>query len=97
MKTIFAVIPLLASIASAGQILFCDTESCNGSCSFQSPSGNGACIQLGGIRSAKATQVDAGCSFTVYTDANCSNGATAVGLEQCIAFGPGLLSYSYDC
>ena len=59
---IFALIPVLAGIASAGQILFCNTESCDGSCSFQSPSGNGACIQLGGIKSAKATAVDSGCS-----------------------------------
>lgn len=62
MKAALAAVPLLAGVASAGQILFCNTQSCDGSCSFQSPAGNGACIQLGGIQSAKATQVDFGCS-----------------------------------
>lgn len=62
MKAAIAAIPLLAGLASAGQILFCNTQSCDGSCSFQSPAGNGACNQLGGIQSAKATQVDFGCS-----------------------------------
>ena len=62
MKTTYFVITLLSGIASAGQILFCDSQNCDGSCSFQSPAGNGQCIQLGGVGSAKATQVDAGCS-----------------------------------
>ncbi|CAI4217715.1 unnamed protein product [Parascedosporium putredinis] len=97
MKFALTIVPLLAGLASAGQILFCNTERCDGSCSFQSPAGNGACRQLGGIKSAKATQVDAGCSFTVYTDSNCSKQATTVGLNQCVFFGLGLLSYSYDC
>ncbi|RFU73756.1 hypothetical protein TARUN_8498 [Trichoderma arundinaceum] len=87
---------LFASSAMAGQILFCNQQDCGGSCSFQSPAGNGACIQLGGISSAKATQVDAGCSFSVYTDPNCSDFSTTVGLNSCVA-APILGSYSYDC
>ncbi|EGR44659.1 uncharacterized protein TRIREDRAFT_112037 [Trichoderma reesei QM6a] len=77
----FALSLLFASSAMAGQILFCNQQDCGGSCSFQSPAGNGACIQLGGISSAKATQVDSGCSF---------------GLDSCVA-APILGSYSYDC
>ncbi|KAK0636745.1 hypothetical protein B0T17DRAFT_613430 [Bombardia bombarda] len=91
------IIPFLAALAAAGQIEFCNTQSCDGSCSFQSPSGNGACIELGGIHSAFATQVDEGCSFTVYTDSSCSQQATLVGLDECIADSANLLSYSYDC
>ncbi|KAH0489757.1 hypothetical protein TgHK011_010172 [Trichoderma gracile] len=92
----FALGLLFASSAMAGQILFCNQQDCGGSCSFQSPAGNGACIQLGGISSAKATQVDSGCSFSVYTDPNCSDFATTVGLDSCVA-APILGSYSYDC
>ncbi|KAH0522947.1 hypothetical protein TsFJ059_006726, partial [Trichoderma semiorbis] len=58
----FALGLLFASSAMAGQILFCNQQDCGGSCSFQSPAGDGACHQLGGISSAKATQVDGGCS-----------------------------------
>ncbi|KAN0078835.1 hypothetical protein V8E54_005348 [Elaphomyces granulatus] len=44
---------------------------------------------------AKAFSVDNGCSFTVYTDPNCPNGATAVDLLDCK---PGnWRSFSYDC
>ncbi|KAL6810453.1 hypothetical protein V8C40DRAFT_131589 [Trichoderma camerunense] len=92
----FAVALLFASSAMAGQILFCNQQDCSGSCSFQSPAGDGACHQLGGISSAKATQVDGGCSFSVYTDPNCSDFATTVGLDSCVA-APILGSFSYDC
>ncbi|KAL7781936.1 hypothetical protein V8C37DRAFT_136287 [Trichoderma ceciliae] len=91
-----ALAALFASSAMASQILFCNQQNCGGSCSFQSPAGDGRCIQLGGISSAKATQVDIGCSFTVYTDPNCSDFATTVGLGGCVA-APILGSYTYDC
>lgn len=58
----FIVTSLLTSSAFAGTIMFCNQQNCAGSCSYQSPAGNGGCIQLGGISSAMATQVDVNCS-----------------------------------
>ncbi|KJX93937.1 hypothetical protein TI39_contig4232g00006 [Zymoseptoria brevis] len=83
-------------MASAGQIFFASGGGCDGTGSVQNPgSGGVTCRQLGGIGSAKAQSVDDGCSFTVYTDSNCSNNPTAAGLGQCIS--GTMNSYSYDC
>jgi hypothetical protein len=50
-------------MASAGQIFFASSGSCDGEGSNQSPGTEGiTCRQLGGIGSAKATEVDDGCS-----------------------------------
>lgn len=54
---------LFASLATAGQIFFSGQSDCAGDVSNQSPGPEGVdCRQLGGINSAKATQIDDGCS-----------------------------------
>ncbi|KAL2012273.1 hypothetical protein VTN00DRAFT_4991 [Thermoascus crustaceus] len=78
-------------------ILFCNTESCTGSCSTQTVTGDGTCRQLGGIKSADTLSLDGGCSVTVYSDSNCSVGAFAAGLNSCVFSSSEWNSYSYDC
>ena len=92
--------PFLSSLVlGSATIEFCNTGSCDGSCSTQTvDSDGGECRQLGGIDSAKTLNLDDGCSVTVYTDSNCSNNAATAGLNSCVAETEvGLNSYSYDC
>ena len=54
---------LFATLATAGTIFFTGQGDCTGDGSTQSPGPEGLeCRQLGGINSAKATQIDDGCS-----------------------------------
>jgi len=89
------------SVLAIGRILFCIDSSCGsgegGFCKglLDIPPGAGDCRQPAAGGSAKVFSVDNGCSFTVYTDPDCSNGATAVDLLDCK---PGNWeSFSYDC
>ncbi|OXV12181.1 hypothetical protein Egran_00058 [Elaphomyces granulatus] len=97
-SVIFSSIFLTVSVLANGDILFCADSTCGGGeggCLRPDVPPDGACNQLIIGGSAKAFSVDNDCSFTVYTDPNCSNGATAVGLLDCK---PGLWrSFSYDC
>ncbi|BCS29692.1 uncharacterized protein APUU_71262A [Aspergillus puulaauensis] len=96
MKSVMSGLTIFAALAAAGTIEFCSDTACGSSCSDQSTSGL-ACRALGGIKSTQATQLDDGCSFTIYTDASCSDNGVAVPLNSCIINNNGFGSYSYDC
>ncbi|KAI6373758.1 hypothetical protein MCOR25_003386 [Pyricularia grisea] len=47
--------------------------------------GNGRCFALGQNGSVKTTYLKGSCTLTVYTDSNCSNGATAARVGTCLS------------
>ncbi|TLD20543.1 hypothetical protein PspLS_08408 [Pyricularia sp. CBS 133598] len=47
--------------------------------------GNGRCFTLGQNAGVRTTFLRGSCTLTVYTDSNCSNGATAARVNTCLS------------
>ncbi|KAK2757993.1 hypothetical protein FQN54_004399 [Arachnomyces sp. PD_36] len=95
---LFGLVALAVCVSASTMDFWASTDCSGGASTITDPGQSGSCSQLDPTitHSFRTTSVDGGCSITVYTDSNCSNGFSA-GLGDCLSAEGGFRSYSIDC